>query len=130
MRHGVTDWNKIKRFQGHQDVSLNEEGLEQARLTAEALKSVQIDRIYTSDLSRARQTAYEIKKKHLHALFIETEKLREGFGGELEGKIFTKKIGKSEIQSLNSLRNVLKHSGETTDHIKKRVLPFMDSIVN
>ena len=36
VRHGETEWNKLGRFQGHQDISLNERGLAQARETAKA----------------------------------------------------------------------------------------------
>ena len=36
VRHGETEWNKLGRFQGHQDISLNELGLVQAKETARA----------------------------------------------------------------------------------------------
>ena len=36
VRHGETEWNKLGRFQGHQDISLNERGVSQAKETAQA----------------------------------------------------------------------------------------------
>lgn len=62
IRHGETDWNRIKRIQGHIDIPLNETGLEQARRIAarmarEAGAGRGVDAIYASDLMRARQTA-------------------------------------------------------------------------
>ena len=36
VRHGETEWNKLGRFQGHYDISLNERGVSQAKETAQA----------------------------------------------------------------------------------------------
>lgn len=60
VRHGETEWNHSGRYQGFTDIPLNAVGLEQARLCAEALKNVELDRIIVSDLSRAVVTAETI----------------------------------------------------------------------
>lgn len=57
IRHGETDWNAGKRIQGQIDVPLSAVGHAQARATGNALKDEGFDAIYTSDLTRARQTA-------------------------------------------------------------------------
>lgn len=57
LRHGETDFNHDRRFQGQLDSQLNETGLLQAAMAAEALKSEPISAIITSPLSRARITA-------------------------------------------------------------------------
>lgn len=56
-RHGETDWNKARRLQGQSDISLNEFGRELAVKTAEALKNVKFDRVFSSPLDRALETA-------------------------------------------------------------------------
>ena len=56
-RHGETDWNRERRWQGHSDVALNELGRSQARALAEDLRRFSIAQIGASDLSRARETA-------------------------------------------------------------------------
>ena len=78
IRHGETDWNRIKRIQGHIDIPLATTGLEQAqrlarRIASEAKEGARLDAIYSSDLQRAQQTAQPIAD----ALGLQLQ-LREG----------------------------------------------------
>ncbi|MBQ8974891.1 MAG: histidine phosphatase family protein [Oscillospiraceae bacterium] len=57
MRHGQTDWNAQHRMQGLSDIPLNETGLTQVRQAAGELADTPFDRIFSSPLMRARQTA-------------------------------------------------------------------------
>jgi broad specificity phosphatase PhoE len=57
-RHGETDWNLQRRWQGHADPPLNDRGREQARQLAAHLADVDLEAIYASDLARARETAW------------------------------------------------------------------------
>ncbi|MDI9568845.1 MAG: histidine phosphatase family protein [bacterium] len=57
IRHGQTEWNRERRIQGHLDVKLSEEGREQALRAGQALQGEGIEYIYSSDLSRALETA-------------------------------------------------------------------------
>lgn len=57
VRHGETAWNAEHRVQGQLDVPLNATGEAQARAAAKVLSREKFDAIYSSDLSRARQTA-------------------------------------------------------------------------
>jgi probable phosphoglycerate mutase len=56
-RHGESDWNRERRWQGHADRPLTERGREQARALAERLAEIRLDAVYSSDLLRARATA-------------------------------------------------------------------------
>ncbi len=62
VRHGVTAWNRERRFQGHTDPGLDDEGREQARRTAARLAREAVHAIYSSDLGRAWQTAAPIAR--------------------------------------------------------------------
>lgn len=57
IRHGETDWNRQQRFQGHQDIPLNDAGHAQAGRMAARLAADRHHALFSSDLQRARQTA-------------------------------------------------------------------------
>jgi probable phosphoglycerate mutase len=87
VRHGETDWNREKRFQGQIDVPLNEQGKVQAQQASEFLQSVTIDRAVTSPMLRPKQTAEAILQYH-PGLTLELEpELQEISHGLWEGKL-------------------------------------------
>jgi broad specificity phosphatase PhoE len=57
IRHGQTAWNKKEIFRGTRDIPLNEVGLKEASALGHYLHETRFDVLYTSPLSRARQTA-------------------------------------------------------------------------
>ena len=81
-RHGETDWNRARRWQGHADPPLNDFGREQARALSATV--TQIDAIYASDLVRARQTAEIVGAEHGVPVRVEP-RLREVDVGEWSG---------------------------------------------
>ena len=84
VRHGETDWNKLGRFQGHTDISLNDRGLSQARETAVASEDWGYTAIYSSPLVRTVQVAEEIAK--VTPMLVSQEPgLKELSLGDLEG---------------------------------------------
>ena len=89
IRHGVTDWNRAHRFQGHIDIPLNDEGRRQAAAVARRFAASpdreRIAAIHVSDLSRAVQTAAPIAE----ALGLPLQRdpsLRERHYGGFEGR--------------------------------------------
>lgn len=57
VRHGQSEANKAKIHSGWSQVSLSEEGIQQAKKVGEFLSDISFDKIYSSDLLRAMQTA-------------------------------------------------------------------------
>jgi 2,3-bisphosphoglycerate-dependent phosphoglycerate mutase len=72
-RHGESDWNAARRFQGHADRPLTERGRRQAEELARRLAGLPLDAVYASDLARARDTAAAAAT----AQGLEVETLRE-----------------------------------------------------
>ena len=72
-RHGQSDWNAERRWQGHADRPLSARGREQAAALAERLADIALDGVYSSDLRRARDTARAVAE----AQGLEVTELRE-----------------------------------------------------
>ena len=84
VRHGETEWNKKEILQGHVDIPLNEEGEKQVAQTAQELKDIKFEAIFSSDLHRALRTDEIIKMER--QLAVQTSKLlRERDFGHYEG---------------------------------------------
>jgi broad specificity phosphatase PhoE len=84
LRHGRTTWNATGRFQGQADIPLDERGLAQARQVAPLLAELAPTAIFSSDLSRARQTAEPLARAC--GLPVTTDpRLREIHVGSWEG---------------------------------------------
>lgn len=98
IRHGQTDWNLAHRIQGRKDIPLNETGRQQARLLAEGMKNRPAEKIFTSQMLRARETAEILANSQNVSLYL-VKGLEEINYGEWEGmtweeiqKIFRKSM--------------------------------------
>jgi probable phosphoglycerate mutase len=84
IRHGETEWNRDQRFQGHGDSPLTQTGRIQAQALARRLAGARIDRLVSSDLGRARETAGYLAAAT--GLDVHTDaRLRERHYGPFEG---------------------------------------------
>jgi len=84
IRHGTSTWNDERRIQGQLDPPLSEKGRDQARKLGARFRDVEVDGFYSSDLSRARETAEAIAEQIGRAPEFLAE-LREVALGEWEG---------------------------------------------
>jgi broad specificity phosphatase PhoE len=87
-RHGETDWNLERRWQGWADPPLNENGRAQARELAAQLAEVPFDAVYSSDLRRAHETAEIVAAPH-GVPVIADARLREVDVGSWSGLLHT-----------------------------------------
>lgn len=84
IRHGETLWNREKRMQGTTDSVLSDVGRAQAQALGRRLASHGFSALYSSDLSRARDTAHAIAEHTGHEVVAEP-RLRERRFGVFEG---------------------------------------------
>ncbi|MFY0255386.1 histidine phosphatase family protein [Chitinophaga sp. 30R24] len=85
IRHGTTSWNKAGKLQGHSDIPLDEEGIQQAMKLGIWLNSEPWDLLYSSHLLRAKQTAAVIAQEIGISSVIEDQRIGEAGGGLIEG---------------------------------------------
>ncbi|PRO65505.1 histidine phosphatase family protein [Alkalicoccus urumqiensis] len=83
IRHGESEGNVQKIIQGQTDYPLSEAGMLQAEKLGRAFAEVNLDAVYSSDLTRAADTAAKIAGS---IPVKEDMLLREVFLGPLEGK--------------------------------------------
>jgi broad specificity phosphatase PhoE len=92
VRHGETDDNARKVFQGHGGGPLNDLGRKQADAIGERLKGLAIRKIIASDVVRTRETAAAIARFHERTPFEVDARLREVDVGAWQG------LGQAEIE--------------------------------
>lgn len=87
IRHGETDWNAKKLLQGGSETVLNENGRRLAILTGEALKGISFDKVFSSPLQRAMETA-RLVLGDCPLEIISEPRIREISFGIYEGKCY------------------------------------------
>jgi 2,3-bisphosphoglycerate-dependent phosphoglycerate mutase len=119
-RHGETDWNRERRWQGHSDRPLNTTGREQAEALAAQLVGEPISAVYSSDLIRAHETA-RIVARRLGLDVVAVPGLRERRFGSWEG-----------LQDVDVERRFPgahgPPDGETRQEMLRRVLESLEAI--
>ncbi len=121
-RHGETDWNRRRVWQGAADVPLNALGRAQAEALAERLARERIDAIVASDLVRARVTAETVAARLALSVHLDRD-LREIDVGAWEG------LGADEIRArhpeafaaLARGEDIPRGGGETAAALRARV---------
>jgi broad specificity phosphatase PhoE len=121
VRHGETDWNRERRFQGHADTALNEAGRTQAEVLADTLVNDGLTAVYTSPLRRASETA-AIVAARLGLDVRPLEALREIRVGDWQG--LTVDEVKERYPELQDWRSGWP-GGETYEELSARVVPAL-----
>lgn len=131
VRHGVTEWNQVLRFQGHTDIPLSPQGREQAGALGRRLAGEKIAAVYASDLLRARETAEIIAAYHGLAVITDPA-LREINFGVWEGLTLDeiKARYKAELQQWwTEPTRYRAPGGETLSEMAERVIRSVQAIV-
>ena len=131
VRHGESAANGKGCFAGQLDIPLSERGREQAVRTADYIaKTYSVDKIYSSDLSRAYDTAKPIAKA-FGLEIIKDKNLREICSGDWQGLSFDElqeKYADSYGVWLKDIGNAVCPNGETVKILSKRVFQAIERI--
>jgi broad specificity phosphatase PhoE len=124
VRHGESEGNAARIFTGQTDSPLTARGRGQAATVAAELAKVKFDRIVSSDLARARDTAEVIAKPHRIAVEIVPE-LREIDVGDRTGTAFDETRG---LPNWSDDGFVSWPGGETLDQVLARTLGAIERL--
>lgn len=130
IRHGETEANRNGILQGHLDVPLSEKGRRQAQIVAGALSRVRFDSVYSSDLSRAKETAQAIMDGRSCSLVLD-RRLREIDLGMLSGLTSEeahKRFPLYREQMRKDPYNVRRPGGESRADLRERVSRALDDV--
>ena len=130
IRHGESEGNLHNMFLGHCDLPLTQKGVAQAQMTAQYLKGIKVDAIYSSDLKRAFGTAQCIAEL-LCMPIIKDQNLREIYAGKWEGMPFMG-IGETYKESFDTWLHDFGHArcdgGESVVELKERFISALEEV--
>ncbi len=132
VRHGETLWNKEKKIQGQSDIPLNEYGIELAHVTADAMKDISFDIVYSSPLLRAKETADILVKDRNLEVYTDSRLVEMSFG-EGEGESLPEIHAHPEMKLHNFIHNpgeyIPPDGGETFEELYTRCKSFIDEVI-
>ena len=120
VRHSEVIKEYQGKYNGHIDISLSLKGINDAKELAQKLKDKEFDKVYCSDLLRAKETLNEL---NLDIKPIYTKELREKSWGEHEGKSFNE-IQTEGIEYINFEQWISALDGEDFSLYKQRVQKY------
>ena len=131
IRHGTSEANLSGIFASHSDVDLLEQGLMQARLTADYVaQNYKVDAVYASDLQRAYKTGKTVAD--LFSLSVTPDpRLREIFAGRWEGMKFDDILARHKKEYtvwLKDIGNCVCPDGESVKQLGERVMQAITEI--
>ncbi|XP_060069697.1 uncharacterized protein LOC132549755 [Ylistrum balloti] len=125
VRHGETLYNRKKILQGQTDVPLSQVGIQQAKMAANRLENENFTHVFSSDLSRANQTAQVIMEGNsvCHSTVVTDKRLRERKFGTLEGKSHKELIAAAKKANTN-VASYTPPGAETNLQMQERAMSF------
>src|SRR3989344_331827 len=133
-RHGLTSYNRDRRFTGYVDVSLVPSGFDDAKIVALRLKNKKIQVAFHTKLKRSKQTLKEVLKYHPECKkIIQDDRMIERDYGDLNSKThleIVEKYGSEKYDKWRRSFNTKPPGGESLKEVEKRVRKFVEYIKN
>lgn len=137
IRHGETDWNRDRRYQGQRDIPLNDTGREQATHNGRTLAQLDLDissiDFVSSPLGRARETMERVRKELglPEKGYQIADNLKELHYGDWEGSLLAD-LKKSSPESIAARQadpfRWRATNGESYDDLLNRLKPFLNAL--
>ena len=130
VRHGQTEWNATRRYQGRSDIPLSHAGVGQAEAIRDALAARPFDAIFASDLSRAIETARIVAQPHHLPVRIDA-RVREFDFGAWEGLTWPEIVERwpeFRDQGATMAKLYAPDGGERFEDVCVRVGAFLDDV--
>ena len=124
VRHGEVEKAYQHCYNGHNDISLSDKGVQEAEHLANYFEKCSFDALYYSDLKRTQQTAKIINQKSKIKNQKSTQALREKSWGRHEGMGFEAIIARDGLQYENFEQWITTLDGEPYDDYIERVKAF------
>ena len=135
VRHGETEWNVIKRFQGQLNTPLTEKGIKKLKETGKKLENGLFDEVYTTELGRTVPSAeiilnenrgYRNKKRELKKL----AELNEVYFGVWQGLTYEEVLLKYPEEGNNYFYDVKNYKAENVEaeNLKDALERFLKGI--
>lgn len=136
VRHGQSEWNKKNLFTGWRDPDLTPQGVDEARMAGQALKTagLRFDIGFTSVLQRARKTCALLLEEQgqTDLPIIRDAALNERDYGDLSGlnkEDARQKWGAKQVHIWRRSYDIPPPGGESLKDTAARVLPYFDTHV-
>jgi alpha-ribazole phosphatase len=127
VRHGITDWNKEKRYLGHTDRRVVKSELTHLEKLQKELMEISFDHVFTSDLRRCQETLAYL---NIPAQVSVDARLREINFGDWEGKTY------NELKDEQTYRDWIDNwedysipNGESANTFKARINSFFQDLI-
>lgn len=130
IRHGRTAWNREEVFRGRTDVPLDEVGRKEAYLLARRLKDEGLSALYSSPLSRAKETAEIIAAELGLRVQLAPQLIDLGFGlwEGLSVQEVKARFGRLYSLWLEEPHRLRFPEGEDLEAVRRRVVEFVEAL--
>lgn len=121
IRHGATNYSLENKYCGFTDPPLCDEGISQAQMLSGALKEYMPDRIYSSDLKRAWQTAEIVFRESPIEKVSDFREMNFGLFEGLRHEEIIKENLELYRKWIDNPEKIKPPDGETLENLSKRV---------
>ncbi len=130
IRHGKTDYSSQSRYCGFTNPPLNNKGIRQSKKLAAKLKDIRIDKVYSSDLIRAYQTAKIIFKNNSIEKLADLREMNFGLFEGLKYQDIVRKYPTLYRDWVDNPEKVKIPNGEGLKHLNRRVKQRLSFILS